>query len=223
MPGTIEEILAALNGAGVRYLVVGGVAVVLHGHLRATAEVDLVVHLDEDNARRAVDTLSGLGYRPRAPVDARHFADAATRRSWSRDKGLTVFSLSDPDRPGLEVDLLVDEPFDFDAVAARALRVHLDTVDAPVIGLDDLIAMKSGLDRPRDAGRSRDPSRGSDRSSDRSSDRGFDRGFDGHARRQAVAGLAMTPAERLRWLEDTMATWRRWLGRARGAPPLRPS
>jgi hypothetical protein len=72
---------------------------------------------------------------------------------------------------------------------------------------------------PRDAGRNRDPDRGSDRNSDR----GFDRGFDGHARRQAVAGLAMTPAERLRWLEDTMATWRRWLGRARGAPPLRPS
>jgi hypothetical protein len=46
-------------------------------------------------------------------------------------------------------------------------------------------------------------------------ERGFDRGFEGHARRQAVAGLALTPAERLAWLEETMATFRRWLGRAR--------
>jgi hypothetical protein len=51
----------------------------------------------------------------------------------------------------------------------------------------------------------------------------FDRGFDGHARRQAVAGLALTPAERLAWLEETMATFRRWLGRARDGRPLRPS
>jgi hypothetical protein len=44
---------------------------------------------------------------------------------------------------------------------------------------------------------------------------GFDRGFAGHSRRQAVAGLALTPAERLRWLEEAMIEMRRLLGRAR--------
>jgi hypothetical protein len=38
--GPIETVLATLNEAGVRYLVVGGVAVVLHGHLRTTADLD---------------------------------------------------------------------------------------------------------------------------------------------------------------------------------------
>jgi len=47
---------------------------------------------------------------------------------------------------------------------------------------------------------------------------GFDRGWDGHARRQARRGLAMTPAERLRWLEETMEAMRRLQGRAIGAP-----
>ena len=42
------------------------------------------------------------------------------------------------------------------------------------------------------------------------------RGFEEHRRDQAV-GLRMTPAERLRWLEETMATLRRWQGRARVA------
>jgi len=41
------------------------------------------------------------------------------------------------------------------------------------------------------------------------------RGFDEHRRAQAGLGLGMTPAERLRWLEETMATLRRWTGRAR--------
>jgi uncharacterized protein (DUF1330 family) len=43
MVGAVESVLSALNAAGVRYLVVGGVAVVLHGHLRTTAALDLVI------------------------------------------------------------------------------------------------------------------------------------------------------------------------------------
>lgn len=46
---------------------------------------------------------------------------------------------------------------------------------------------------------------------------GFPAGFDGHRRAQAGLGLRLTPAERLRWLEETMATLRRWQGRARQA------
>ena len=40
MVGAIEQVLSALNASRVRYLVVGGVAVVLHGHLRATADLE---------------------------------------------------------------------------------------------------------------------------------------------------------------------------------------
>lgn len=40
-----------------------------------------------------------------------------------------------------------------------------------------------------------------------------------HRRRQARLGLELTPAERLRWLEDAMETLRRWQGRARRRLP----
>lgn len=46
------------------------------------------------------------------------------------------------------------------------------------------------------------------------------RGWDEHRRAQAALGLRLTPAERLRWLEETMATLRRWVGRARHDPVL---
>lgn len=49
----------------------------------------------------------------------------------------------------------------------------------------------------------------------------FDVGFDGHRRRQAVAGRELTYAQRLQWLEDTLAEMRRLLGRARAAPASR--
>jgi hypothetical protein len=41
-------------------------------------------------------------------------------------------------------------------------------------------------------------------------------GYEAHRREQARMGLRLTPAERLRWLEETMTTLRRWQGRARG-------
>ncbi len=48
---------------------------------------------------------------------------------------------------------------------------------------------------------------------------GFDWTEAGHMRRQALVGLSMTPAERLRWLEETVAYMRRILGRARSGRP----
>jgi hypothetical protein len=49
---------------------------------------------------------------------------------------------------------------------------------------------------------------------------GFDRGFKGHWRRQVRLGLALTPAERLRWLEQTMDELRPLVGRARRGHPV---
>jgi hypothetical protein len=47
---------------------------------------------------------------------------------------------------------------------------------------------------------------------------GFDQGWDAPRRRQARLGLKLTPAERLRWLEESLATIRRWHKKAKGPP-----
>src|SRR5574341_688961 len=150
MVGEIEGVLDALNRARVRYLVVGGIAVVLHGYLRTTADLDLIVQLERENVLRGMRALSDLEYRPRAPVPAEAFADRELREQWIREKGLAVFSLWSPAHPTLEIDLFVAEPFDFEAVYSRALRVPLKTTEATVIGLEDLIALKRQVGRPRD-------------------------------------------------------------------------
>lgn len=150
MTGSIEEVVGALARAEVRFLVVGGVAVVLHGHLRTTADLDLWVELSEGNLRRAVACLRALGYRPRAPVEIEDLVDPAKRQDWVQQKGLVVFSLWHPERP-FELDLFVRDPFDFGEARRRALSVRLETTEAPVIGLDDLIAMKERTGRAQDA------------------------------------------------------------------------
>ncbi|MFA5027294.1 MAG: hypothetical protein WC713_05415 [Candidatus Methylomirabilota bacterium] len=51
----------------------------------------------------------------------------------------------------------------------------------------------------------------------------FDRGFAGQRRRQARLGLALSPAERLRWLEQTMAELRPLQGRAQHGRSISPT
>ena len=76
----VESLFEALNAAGVRYLVVGGLAVVAHGYVRFTADVDLVLDLEAENARRALDVMRNLGYRPRAPVAMEKIASSIGQR-----------------------------------------------------------------------------------------------------------------------------------------------
>lgn len=150
MSGRVEWILTALERAGVRYLVVGGVAVVLHGHLRTTLDLDLVLQLEPDNLQRALKALAELELHPQAPVPLSSFADSEMRGTWSREKNMRVFSLWHPAHPGFAVDLFVQEPFDFDSVYRRALRVPLAGVEAAVISHEDLLAMKRAAGRPQD-------------------------------------------------------------------------
>ena len=52
------ELLKALEDKGIRYVVVGGVAVVLHGFVRATMDIDLIISLDESGLTRGLHSFS---------------------------------------------------------------------------------------------------------------------------------------------------------------------
>lgn len=147
----MRTIVRALNEAGVRYLIAGGLAVVAHGHVRFTADIDLVLDLDESNLRAAMGVFARLGYHSRAPVPLADFADARTREGWIREKGLTVFSLYSEDHPLTEVDLFAADPVGFEDAYERrvAMAVAPGTV-ATFVGLDDLIQMKRDAGRPQD-------------------------------------------------------------------------
>ncbi len=150
MAQRFEPVLKVLTDAGVRYLVVGGVAVVLHGHLRTTGDLDLVVELSPENLARALDALEQSGFQPRPPVALRSFADPETRRSWIETKNLQGFSLWHPELPGFEVNLFVEEPFDFDQAWGRKVDVVLANTVATIIGLQDLLELKRSAGRARD-------------------------------------------------------------------------
>lgn len=145
-----ERIFRALSDAGLRYVVVGGFAAVLHGHPRLTADIDLVLDLEPEPALEAVRALKALGLRPRAPVDLLEFADPARRRVWVAEKQLHVLSLYDPSNPMVEVDLFAESPIDFEELWRDSVEFDLDTYRVRAASLPHLIAMKRKVGRPQD-------------------------------------------------------------------------
>jgi hypothetical protein len=145
-----NAIFRALDEAQAGYVVVGGLAVVLHGHARLTADVDLVVDLAPGRAIRAVAALDRLGYVPRAPVASRDFADPEQRQRWIEEKGMQVFSMHDPRKPLVEVDLFVNPPIPFEDLVTRSERTRVGDRDVLIASIPDLIAMKRAAGRPKD-------------------------------------------------------------------------
>ncbi len=148
---SLAALARALESAQVRHLIVGGMAVVAHGYVRLTVDVDLVLDPEPSALQRAMEALGGLGYRPRAPVALMDFADADKRRAWSSEKGLTVFSLFSAEHKATEIDLFLECPFDFEKEYPAALRQELDTGESLwFVSRAELIRMKRAAGRPRD-------------------------------------------------------------------------
>jgi hypothetical protein len=146
----VEAILRALNDADVRYLIVGGLAVVAHGYVRYTADLDIVLDLERDNALRAMKALDAIAYRPLVPVDATDFADEEKRRVWIREKNMLVFQMRNPDRESTRLDIFVKEPFAFTEEFAQAKWEEVAGIRAPVLRYDELIRLKRSSGRPQD-------------------------------------------------------------------------
>lgn len=140
----------SLNEANVQYVVVGGIATILHGYVRATSDIDLVVDLHVEEATKVIKVLTDAGYVPKIPVQAIEFADENKRTQWINEKGMQVFSMYQPDNPLLTIDLFVKQPISFEELDSRAVIMELGGIKVRVCAIDDLITMKKLAGRDKD-------------------------------------------------------------------------
>jgi hypothetical protein len=150
MPTDFLSVLQGLNDARVRYVLVGGLAVLLHGVDRLTADIDLVVDLAPEQAAKAVATLLGLGFKAHAPVDPRQFADPDVRARWQVESGMLVFSFWDPENRRPTVDLFANNPMDFELLYRDSVELSLAPTTVRVASIAHLIAIKRAAGRAKD-------------------------------------------------------------------------
>jgi hypothetical protein len=144
------DVIDALNKAGVRYSIVGGVAAILHGAPRMTGDLDLAAVLEANNLLSLVDAMRGLGYKPRVPVNPSDVANPEIRELWRREKGMKVFTFVHPDKPFADVDILIEEQVDFQRMWDRHTKYQAEDIVLPTASMDDLIAMKRLSARDKD-------------------------------------------------------------------------
>ena len=121
------RVCQALNVAGARYLVIGGIACILHGYVRATADVDLLIERSPDNAERVLGGLARTGY--------------GVAREWSARELLARPITVIGDDPAVDIFTLAWTVRYEDAVGGST-SAKVEGVVIPFIGLDDLIATK---------------------------------------------------------------------------------
>ena len=148
---SVEAIVKALNGAKVKYLIVGGLAVNAYGYERLTRDVDLVIGLERENIIRGLRALMAIGYILKIPVTPEQFADPALREEWRRDKNMVVLQLWSDVHRRTPVDVFVYEPFDFDKEFARARREPVaGRIPATIVSYETLLALKKTAGRSQD-------------------------------------------------------------------------
>ena len=145
-----EEIFRELNRRKIDYVVVGGVAVVLHGVVRLTADLDLMVHLKEKNLAKFVDVMNELGYKPKVPVKAESFIDPENRRMWIEEKNMRVFSFYHPKKGIMLIDIFVNEPMPYDKIRQNAVKMKMGNLLIPTVSIEDLVKLKEISGRPQD-------------------------------------------------------------------------
>jgi hypothetical protein len=150
MPTDFIGLFALLAAARVRFVVVGGLALLLHGLDRLTADVDLVIDFSAESAQAAVRALTEAGYRPLAPVDPIALANPEQRLEWQTLRNMQVFSLWDSTNTRPTVDIMLSTGIPFDDLWAAAAVMQIGGHDVRVASIDHLIRMKSATGRPQD-------------------------------------------------------------------------
>ena len=142
-------LFSVLVAARVRFVVVGGLALLLHGIDRLTADVDLVIDLSTDTAA-AVRALTASGYRSMAPVDPMALADPTQRAEWQATRGMKVFSFWDSTNTRPTVDIMLDPIVSFSDLYEGASEVTMGATVVRLASIPHLIALKQAAGRPQD-------------------------------------------------------------------------
>lgn len=130
------EILRVFRDEGVEHLVIGAHALAVHGHVRATLDIDLWVRPTRDSALRTWRALE----RFRAPLPKMKLEDFAERE--------VLYQIGVPPS---RIDIMTSVTgLDFDSAWPNRVMAAFGDVEAPVLGLDDMRTAKRAAGRLKD-------------------------------------------------------------------------
>ena len=138
------EITKALAKENVQFAIAGGYAVALHGAVRGTIDVDLVLAFTEANYLGCEKALQAIGLVPKLPVTAQEVFQF--RHEYITKRNLKAWSFYDPNNPTRLVDIVIT----FKKRKLTRKWVVVERQRIPILNKTDLIEMKRKAGRPQD-------------------------------------------------------------------------
>ncbi len=133
-----KDFIKELNLADVRYILVGGYAVILHGYNRTTGDLDIWVEATEENYAKLVSALHRFGM-PVFDMSLQNFLSP---------KSFDVFTFG---VPPVSIDILLQvKGLEFADVWPHSKWTEVDHTKVKLIDLESLIAAKKASGRYRD-------------------------------------------------------------------------
>ncbi len=137
-------LIRALERQKLAYALVGGYAVSLHGAVRGTLDVDIVIPHTKKSFVATEETLASIGLRPRLPLRAEEVF--SFREEYIQNRNLTAWGFQNPG----DLSQLVDVIITHDLRKMKTLRKKVKNTAVSLISIDDLIQMKRDSGRPQD-------------------------------------------------------------------------
>jgi hypothetical protein len=144
------DLFRTLRDHEVRYALVGGLAMNLHGVPRMTMDVDILVDPSPENLARLIATARALQLRPGVPVELDALLDPGQRARWIEEKNMIAFPLVRAGDPASCLDVLIAPPLDPVAIIARAETRVAGGVPVALASIEDMIALKRAAGRAQD-------------------------------------------------------------------------
>ena len=145
-----ERIFREFQRIGLRYAVIGGIAVNLHGYNRVTGDLDIIISFSDENISKFIEVSKQLDLVSRLPVKLEDLAKSELRLSWIQEKNMKVFTVYNPSNPLEHVDVKIDNSNDIEKFLNRAVLIKAADIVIPLVSIDDLIELKKQASRDRD-------------------------------------------------------------------------
>jgi hypothetical protein len=140
----LEKVCSGFNSTNIRYALVGGHAVALHGAVRGTVDIDFVLKWSKSSLEKAEKVLLGLGLESRLPISAKDIF--SYRDEYIKNRNLIAWNFYNPAEPAKQVDIIIT----YDLSEKQVTELKLRNGKIRLLSLPALIKMKKASGRPQD-------------------------------------------------------------------------
>lgn len=141
----IHDVCAALDNAKVPYAIVGGYAVALHGAVRGTVDIDLVIKWSLKNLQNAEKAFKEMGLVSLIPIDSNSLF--YFKEEYIQKRHLIAWNFYNPSNLLNQVDIIIN----YSLKNTRQTKViHTSSGTIRVLSKSELIEMKKTSARPQD-------------------------------------------------------------------------